>query len=67
MTTRVRIRQTAVATATRLPRYARNDKVGTRDGFWPLIPIDGGLIICAPRSRLWTGTAMGGRSNIGNR
>ena len=24
-------RRTAVATATRLPRYARNDKVGTRE------------------------------------
>ena len=37
-------RQTAVATATRLPRYARNDKVGTRERN-RTVALIGGLIL----------------------
>ena len=34
-------RRTAVASATRLPRYARNDKVGTRETLIALEVING--------------------------
>ena len=35
-------RQTTIATATRLPRYIRNDKVGTRE---QTIPLTGGRML----------------------
>ena len=40
-------RRTAVATATGLPRYARNDKVGTRDWFWLTAWLRGAAVVPA--------------------